>query len=112
MKKTYLSFIIPAKNEEGSLEILYKEITEVVKKTGKTYEIIFIDDGSTDKTYSIITNLHKIDPHVKAIRHRGNFGKSLALQNGFDNAQGEIIFTMDADLQDNPKEIPNFLQKK
>ncbi len=111
MAKTYLSFIIPAKNEEDSLEILYREITEVTKKIKKTFEIIFIDDGSTDRTYIIMNKLHNKDSRVKAIRLRGNFGKSLALQTGFDYAQGEIVFTLDADLQDNPKEIPQFLKK-
>ena len=106
-----LSFVIPAKNEQGSLEILYREVSEVLKKATNPYEIIFIDDGSTDDTFEILKKLHRGDKRVKVIRLRGNFGKSTALQIGFNSTSGDIIFTMDGDLQDNPKEIPNFLKK-
>lgn len=116
-----LSFIIPAKNEESSVDALYEEITSVIITLHKTvklsstaykeYEIIFIDDGSTDNTFNRLERIHKKDKRVKVIKFRGNFGKSAALQVGFDQARGEIIFTMDADLQDNPKEIPHFLSK-
>src|SRR3989344_9569567 len=110
MKKPKISFVIPAKNEEGSLEILFQEILSSIKNI-KTFEIIFIDDGSTDNTLKILKKLSKKDKRVKVISLRGNFGKSTALQIGFNIARGDIIFTMDADLQDNPKEIPNFLKK-
>lgn len=106
-----LSFVIPAKDEQDSVKLLYREILAAVKKLGKTFEIIFIDDGSIDKTFEILRQLNQKDKRVKIIRHRGNFGKSVALRNGFDNARGSIIFTLDADLQDDPKEIPNFLKK-
>lgn len=109
--KPYFSFIIPAKNEDGSIEILYEEISHEAEKLGKPYEIIFIDDGSTDSTYDKIKKLHQKDKGVKAIKFRGNWGKSAALQSGFDYASGDIIFTLDADLQDNPKEIPILLSK-
>ncbi len=109
--KLYLSFVIPAKNEEGSVETLYSEVKATVDSLRKTYEIIFIDDGSTDSTFEKLQALHKIDNHVKVMKFRGNLGKSAALQVGFNKAAGEIVFTMDADLQDNPKEIPNFLNK-
>lgn len=112
MKKTpHISFVIPAKNEEKSILPLYNEILIEVKKIRKSYEIIFIDDGSTDLTFGNAKKLSKINKNVKVIRHRGNFGKSTALQNGFDMCLGEIIITMDADLQDDPKEIPNFIRK-
>lgn len=111
MSKPELSFIIPAKDEQDSVEILYQEITNVLKALNKTYELIFIDDGSDDKTFENLKKLHINDERVKVIRLRGNFGKSIALQIGFNHAQGEIIFTMDSDLQDNPKEIPAFLEK-
>lgn len=111
MNKTYLTFIIPAKNEEDSVKILYQEITNVLKRIGKIYEIIFIDDGSTDHTFIKLQELRKKDRRIKIIKLRGNFGKSLALQIGFENAKGNILFTMDADLQDNPREIPYFLKK-
>ncbi len=111
MRKLDLSFIIPAKNEEKSLEILYAEIIEAVKKIKKTYEIIFIDDGSEDNTFFKIKNLHKKDKRVRVVSLRGNWGKSVALQIGFDLAAGNTIFTLDGDLQDNPKDIPAFLKK-
>ncbi|OGY09474.1 MAG: glycosyl transferase family 2 [Candidatus Blackburnbacteria bacterium RIFCSPHIGHO2_01_FULL_44_64] len=106
-----LSFVIPAKNEEGSIETLYTEIVDVVRRLKKTYQVIFIDDGSTDSTFQVMRSLHKKDRNVHVIKFRGNLGKSAALQVGFDQAQGDVVFTMDADLQDNPKEIPNFLAK-
>lgn len=106
-----LSFIIPTKDEQDSVKLLYREILAATEKLGKTFEIIFVDDGSTDKTFEILRQLHQEDRRVKIIKHRGNFGKSVALQNGFDNAKGSIIFTLDADLQDDPKEIPHFLKK-
>lgn len=111
MRKIDLSFIIPARNEESSLEILYFEILNEIKKLKLSYEIIFIDDGSEDNTFSKIKKLQRRDKKVKAISLRGNWGKSIALQTGFDNATGDIIFTLDADLQDNPKDIPIFLKK-
>lgn len=109
MTKQLISFVIPAKNEEDSIFPLYEQIKEALH--GRDYEIIFIDDGSTDKTFTMLEKLHFKDKNVKAIKFRGNWGKSAALQAGFEVAQGDIIFTMDADLQDNPKEIPAFLKK-
>ncbi len=111
MREMMLSFVIPAKNEEGSVEDLYKQIVTYIPKSNKRWEIIFVDDGSTDKTFTILAKLHKKDKRIKVIKFRGNFGKSMALQAGFEMARGDIIFTLDADLQDNPKEIPNFLEK-
>ena len=104
-----LSFVIPVYNEEESLKELHKEIIENISYT--SYEIIFIDDGSTDNSYAVIEELARKDANIKPIRFRTNFGKAAALQTGFDKAQGEIIFTMDADLQDDPKEIPRFVEK-
>lgn len=110
-KKTYLSFVIPAKNEEASIEPLYKEIAGVANKITKNFEIIFIDDGSTDSTFEKMHGIHNKDRRVRVIRFRGNWGKSAALQIGFDHARGDVVFTMDADLQDDPREIPSFLKK-
>ncbi len=104
-----LSFVIPALNEEGSLQQLHREIKENCKKY--EYEILFIDDGSTDSSYKIMKSLAEEDKNVKNIKFRRNFGKAYALQVGFERAQGDIIFTMDADLQDNPTEIDNFITK-
>lgn len=106
-----LSVIIPAKNEQDSIEILYTELIEILNKITKNFEIIFIDDGSTDNTFNTLKKIHEKDIRVKIIHLRGNFGKSTALQAGFNVAKFETIFTLDADLQDNPKEIPAFLEK-
>lgn len=104
-----LSFVIPVYNEAESLELLYREIKENIVEN--QYELIFIDDGSTDESYTVLEKLAQADENVKVIKFRRNFGKSEGLNAGFKAAQGDIIFTMDADLQDDPKEIPKFLQK-
>lgn len=111
MQKPTISFVLPAKNEAESIEPLYKGIIGEARKIGKPFEIIFVDDGSTDDTFNQMLKLHQKDKTVKIIKHRGNFGKSVALQSGFNLSQGEIIVTMDTDLQDDPKEIPVFLKK-
>ncbi len=109
--KPKISFIIPAKDEERSLPTLYREIVSSAAKLKEPFEIIFVDDGSCDKTFEILAGLHHNDYRVKVLKHRGNFGKSISLQTGFENAQVEIIITLDADLQDNPQEIPKFIAK-
>jgi glycosyltransferase involved in cell wall biosynthesis len=106
-----ISFIIPAKDEEKNVRILYDKITQACKPLTNDYEILFIDDGSKDQTFEELKKIKQADPKIKVIRLRGWFGKSIALQTGFENTSGEIIITMDADLQDDPKEIPNFLKK-
>ncbi|PKN75881.1 MAG: glycosyltransferase [Candidatus Cloacimonetes bacterium HGW-Cloacimonetes-2] len=104
-----LSFVIPTLNEEDSIRIL---VDEIIANVGdNTYEIIFIDDGSRDKSFEIMNELAMANPAIRIIRFRRNFGKAAALQQGFNYAQGEIVFTMDADLQDNPIEIQRFLVK-
>ena len=108
---TYFSVIIPLKNEEESLLILYKELKETLDQLNKPYEIIFVDDGSTDKSYAILLSLQKKDKCIKIIKFRANFGKSEALSKGFGEATGEIFIMMDADLQDDPREIPKLLKK-
>ncbi len=109
--KAKISFIIPVKNEEKSILQLISEVKREVRKLKKTYEIILIDDGSTDKTYDVIKKIGKKDKTIRGIKLRGNWGKSVGLSIGFQAAVGEIIFTMDGDLQDNPTEIPHFLKK-
>ncbi len=104
-----LSFVIPALNEEESLKQLYTEIIDNCQD--HEYEIIFIDDGSSDQTYQVMKNLALEDKCVKVIKFRKNFGKAYALDVGFSQVTGDVIFTMDADLQDNPIEIKNFLEK-
>ena len=101
-----ISLVIPLLNEAESLPELYRWITEVMNREGYTYEIIFLDDGSTDDSWQIISELASKDSHVKGIKFRRNYGKSQALNAGFKIAQGEVVITMDADLQDSPEEIP------
>lgn len=106
-----ISIVIPVYNEAESLETLHAEIDEVVKAHGYQVEIIFVNDGSTDDSWQVIERLASQDKRVRGIRFRRNFGKAAALAAGFDDARGELVFTMDADLQDDPKEIPEFLAK-
>ncbi len=101
-----LSIVIPLLNEEESIPELHTWITQVMQAHGYSYELIFIDDGSTDDSWNIITAIANKDSHVKALRFLTNYGKSQALHAGFKRAQGNVIITMDADLQDNPEEIP------
>lgn len=105
-----LSIIIPIYNEQESLDSLFKELTDIFAHQSET-EIIFINDGSTDKTLSILENKIKDYSRWKIINLYRNYGKSVALQAGFDTARGEIIATMDADLQDNPKEIYHLIDE-
>ncbi|MEO9893130.1 glycosyltransferase family 2 protein [Aurantibacter sp.] len=101
-----LSIVIPLLNEEESLKELHDWIVRVMQTNHFSYEILFIDDGSTDSSWNIIKELSEQDSNVKGIRFLRNFGKSQALHAGFAAAKGEVIITMDADLQDNPEEIP------
>jgi glycosyltransferase involved in cell wall biosynthesis len=101
-----LSILIPLLNEEESLNELYTWIIKVMQTNNYTYEIIFLDDGSTDNSWYCIEQFAQENPHVKGIRFMKNFGKSQALHAGFAKAQGDVIITMDADLQDSPEEIP------
>ena len=101
-----LSIIIPLLNEQESLPELHQWIVKVMTTHNYTYEVIFIDDGSTDNSWQIIADLSKSNPNVKGIRFLRNFGKSQALHAGFAKAKGDVVITMDADLQDSPEEIP------
>ncbi len=101
-----LSIIIPLLNEEESLKELYQWIYSVMKKEKYSYEILFIDDGSTDNSWDVINQLNKNDKNVKGYKFSRNYGKSQALHLGFSEAKGDVVITMDADLQDNPEEIP------
>ena len=100
-----ISIIIPLLNEEASLNELHQWISKVMKSNGYSYELIFIDDGSKDLSWSIITKLASENTEVNGVRFLENFGKSQALHAGFAKAKGDVIITMDADLQDNPEEI-------
>ena len=102
-----ISVVIPLLNEQDSLTELHDWIANIMQSNHFSYEIIFIDDGSTDNSWKTISQLSKKDTNVKGIRFLKNYGKSQALHAGFKNAKGDVIITMDADLQDNPNEIPD-----
>ena len=101
-----ISVVIPLYNEEESLPELSRWIARVMEENHFSYEVIFVDDGSTDGSYHVIRNLSKENPRIKAVRFSRNYGKSPALHTGFGKAQGDVVITMDADLQDSPDEIP------
>jgi len=105
-----LSAVIPVFNEEESLAALHAELVEVAVASGYDLEIIFIDDGSKDGSWQTIERLAQEDSRVRGIRFRRNFGKAAGLSAGFEEARGEFVFTLDADLQDDPHEIPRFLE--
>jgi glycosyltransferase involved in cell wall biosynthesis len=106
-----ITAVIPVYNEEESLGQLHAELSEVAKQNDYDLEIVFVDDGSSDGSWEEIERLSAHDPRVRGIRFRRNFGKAAALNAGFEDARGELVFTLDADLQDDPKEMPQFLEQ-
>jgi glycosyltransferase involved in cell wall biosynthesis len=106
-----VSVIIPVFNEEGNLIPLYEELSAVLSTLDRTHEIIFVDDGSTDRSFSCLQGIHDRDPTVKIIKFRKNFGQSAALKAGFDRTTGSVIITMDSDLQNDPNDIPELIKK-
>lgn len=106
-----ISVVVPLYNEEESLPELHKQLRNVLGRMNVRYELLFIDDGSTDRSFQVLRDLRHMDRHVRAYRFRRNYGKSAALSVGFEKAQGSIVITMDADLQDDPNEIPSLKRK-
>lgn len=107
-----ISIVIPLLNEEKSLRELHQQIRDALNKTGRRYEIIFVDDGSTDESYKVLRDLKRSDHHrIRIVRFRRNYGKSAALSVGFEKASGEYVVTMDSDLQDDPSEIAGMIRK-
>lgn len=106
-----ISVIVPLLNEEENIEVLYRELIDQLRELGQEFEIIFVDDGSTDRTFEILSKIQKDDSRVKVISFRKNFGQTAALSAGFDHARGDIIVTLDADLQNDPQDIPKLLEK-
>ena len=105
-----ISAVIPVFNEQESLVPLHAEIVETAKRSGLDMEVLFVDDGSSDGSWEVVAGLARTHPNVRGIRFRRNFGKAAALVAGFDAARGDVIMTLDADLQDDPHEIPRFLE--
>lgn len=105
-KVTQISIVVPLYNEVESLGELHDWIVRVMKENSFSYEVVFVDDGSNDGSWSVVEELNQKDPNVKGIKFQRNYGKSAALQKGFEAAKGEVVITMDADLQDSPDEIP------
>jgi len=101
-----LSVVIPIRNEAPSLEELHRELTETLRAWGRSYEVIIVDDGSTDESFDILARLQAIDPALRVIRLRRNFGQTAAFAAGFDYARGRLIATADGDLQNDPRDIP------
>lgn len=106
-----LSIVIPIHNEEPAILRLYDRLTRVMEVLHRPYEIIFVDDASTDRSFDLLANLVETDAHLKVVRLRRNFGQTAALAAGFDEAQGEIIISMDGDLQHEPEDIPALLAR-
>ena len=108
---THISIVIPADNEEDNIPILYEKLKGVLERLGREYEIIFVDDGSVDRTWERLKEIAEKDQRVKLIRFRKNYGQTAAMYAGFQHATGEVIITLDADLQNDPEDIPMLLQK-
>lgn len=106
-----LSIVIPLFNEEECVEPLYAQLKEALEPLERSYEIIIVDDGSTDRSFELLRSLHARDKRLKVIRFRRNFGQTAAFAAGFDHAQGRVVVTMDADLQNDPADIPRLLEK-
>jgi glycosyltransferase involved in cell wall biosynthesis len=106
-----ISVVVPVHDEERSVALLYDELRSALEPLHEPWEVIFVDDGSTDGTFSALTRLHSSEQNVRVVRLRRNFGKAAALVAGFDQAQGETVVTIDGDLQDDPAEIPRLLAK-
>lgn len=106
-----LSVVVPVHNEEPSILPLYDRLTAVLEKLRRPYEILFVDDASTDRSFELLANLAETDAHMKVVRLRRNFGQTAALAAGFDEAQGSVIISLDGDLQHAPEDIPALLEK-
>ena len=105
-----ISVVVPLFNEDESLTELESWIRKVMEENNFSYEIMMVDDGSTDNSWKVVQSLSEINPNVKGIKFRRNYGKSAALHTGFQAVQGDVVITMDADLQDSPDEIPELFR--
>ena len=101
-----LSIVIPICNEAPALPQLHRELTETLRASGRSYEVIIVDDGSTDESFDVLARLQAVDPRLRVIRFRRNFGQTAAFAAGFEHARGRFIVTSDGDLQNDPRDIP------
>lgn len=106
-----VSVVVPVFNEEENVEILHQRLDDSLRELNLSYEIIYVDDGSRDKSFQLLSDIAGRDPHAKVIRFRRNFGQTAAMSAGMEHARGEVIIPMDADLQNDPKDIPRLLEK-
>ena len=106
-----IPIVVPFFNEQENIPTLYMKITEVMDSIGEPYEMVFVDDGSKDNSYRVLLDIYEHDRRVNVVCLRRNFGQTPALKAGFDFARGEIVISMDGDLQHDPEEIPRFLEK-
>jgi glycosyltransferase involved in cell wall biosynthesis len=105
------SIVVPFHNEEDNVTVLYARLKQVMEQVGESFELVLVDDGSSDRTYKLLEEIAAVDSRVLVVKLRRNFGQTSALAAGFDNASGEFILAMDGDLQHDPNEIPGFLEK-
>jgi len=105
------SIVVPFHNEEDNVTVLYARLKQVMEQVGDNFELVLVDDGSSDRTYKLLEEIAAVDSRVMVVKLRRNFGQTSALAAGFDHASGEYILAMDGDLQHDPNEIPNFLEK-
>src|SRR5207247_1452486 len=106
-----ISVVVPLHDEERTVALLFDELQAALDPLGQPWEAVFVDDGSTDGSFGALTRLHNAQDNIRVVRLRRNFGKAAALAAGFANAQGDIVVTIDGDLQDDPTEIPRLLAK-
>ena len=111
VKKPILSIVVPVYNEEENVRLLFEKIQAVCETIGETYEVLFVDDGSHDETFAVLSELSKQKPELKVIRFKKNAGQTAAMAAGFEFAQGQRIISMDGDLQNDPADIPKLLKK-
>jgi len=111
MEQPYYSVVVPVYNEEESLPILVTSIAKVMAGLGRSWELLLIDDGSRDRSYAIMLELKQEHPQIRCIKFRANAGQTAAMAAGFDQARGEVVITIDADLQNDPADIPRLVEK-
>lgn len=110
-EKPAISVVIPVFNEQENVRLLYQQIRQACESLRRSFEIVFVDDGSDDRTFEVLEEIHSQDPSVKSIRFRKNYGQTAAMAAGFEYARGEVVVSMDGDLQNDPADIPHLLNK-